>query len=75
MLIQQRKILYLYCDSNPIQRKDDDGKILHCVLVGAASAAFGMITTIATNIVTDEKMERWLGRSRCFKFCFWGIKR
>lgn len=49
------KNLYLYCDSNPIQRKDDDGKILHCVLVGAASAAFGMITTIATNIVTDEK--------------------
>ena len=28
---------------------------MHCVLVGAASAAFGMITTIATNIVTDEK--------------------
>ena len=37
------------------KNKDDDGKILHCVLVGAASAAFGMITTIATNIVTDEK--------------------
>ena len=45
------KNLYLYCDNNPILRKDDEGEFWHIIAAGAVSAAIGMGTTIAQNII------------------------
>ena len=45
------KNLYLYCDNNPILRKDDEGEFWHIIAAGAVSAAIGMGPTIAQNII------------------------
>nr|WP_288664256.1 RHS repeat-associated core domain-containing protein [uncultured Dorea sp.] len=45
------KNMYLYCDNNPILRKDDEGEFWHIIAAGAVSAAIGMGTTIAQNII------------------------
>ena len=44
------KNLYLYCDNNPVSRKDDEGEFWYIVAGGAVSAAIGMATTIAENM-------------------------
>ena len=44
--------LYVYCENNPIHKKDGQGQFAHILLTGAVSAAFGMITTVVTNVQT-----------------------
>ena len=47
--------LYAYCENNPIHKKDGQGQFAHILLTGAVSAAFGMITTVVTNMWTGEE--------------------
>ena len=44
------KNLYLYCDNNPVLRRDDEGEFWHILAAGAVSAAIGIATTFAENI-------------------------
>ena len=55
------KNLYLYCDNNPILRKDDEGEFWHIIAAGAVSAAIGMGTTIAQNIIDGNDWKDGLG--------------
>ena len=48
------KNLYLYCDNNPVSRKDDEGEFWHILAAGAVSAAIGMVTTVLENKVSGN---------------------
>ena len=49
------KNLYLYCDNNPVSRRDSEGEFWEAVLVaGAVSALFEMGMTITENIINGD---------------------
>ncbi|MGE9966039.1 RHS repeat domain-containing protein [Fusicatenibacter saccharivorans] len=48
------KNLYIYCDNNPVLRKDDEGEFWHVVAAGAISAVLEMGTTIAVNLIAGN---------------------
>ena len=48
------KNLYLYCDNNPVSRRDDEGEFWHILAAGAVSAAIGMATTVLENKVSGN---------------------
>ena len=49
------KNLYLYCDNNPVSRRDSEGEFWEAVLVaGAVSAIFEMGMTITENIINGD---------------------
>ncbi|WP_448864565.1 RICIN domain-containing protein [Dorea sp.] len=48
------KNLYLYCDNNPVSRRDDEGEFWHILAAGAVSAAIGMATAVLENKVSGN---------------------
>ena len=50
------KNLYIYCDNNPIHRKDNGGTYWHLVLAGVVGAVVEMGVTVLSNQLGGEKL-------------------
>ena len=48
------KNLYLYCDNNPVSRRDSEGEFWYVLLTGAVSATIGMSMTFWENVVSGS---------------------